>query len=1855
MKKLTKKALSMVLVLTMISSVITVTTTNASADVEASLPTLTEEKSGTYTLDDIYTEYLYPHTDKSSEWPQDSEVKNEVANANSDQLYADFKFSQVSASDETTSGTTKTMQEKANDILKDTSSDNPLSGYSFARPMELLIGQINRTDQHKGEIVAIDNVKSSIQDLSNNIDDLAKAGEAITLTEEKAGQTHNAIGIDYNGDNVDELAYFSLYADGTGHASVRTYKRVGSGSSLSWEQVSDQNIPISQKDDILDIETQQSRGYTSMAAGDFDADGKEELACYFPCANNGNGEPFVGIIDISNDGNFNLGSMKKIYLSSIRSELNDLKKGDAKFDGWYMPVVALSTTSIRANGATDGKQSHDDLVINVSIPRVYHDDDVNMNSCIAIYSYNNGVYDKKFSKDLRFGTDRMISTNAVDADLNGDGYNELVVAGLYEYDVNSDQATNKISTSENLVQLIIWDGSNYNFVWSSPKKIEALGNLKVDWDAQEPIAITSGRYNPNTANTLDYLCVQGVVLSCKNTKIYGIEKASAQDTQAQKAVIDAVPNKEIEAGLFKDALFNTEYKPDIYNWCEAKDNAYVNAASSGLFYVNGKTETIALITGDEISGDNDGMSYDIVLLSCNTNGEWQHKVYDDYIHYQDEDDKGTYMSMCFVDCDKDQFYYKYKGKTVGYSSPTLFSVVQVPPFYKENNSASVSYTISHSNATGWSGNWGVGGGFGVTTDFGVVEVDAQLVAEYVGSCSDTTTYERSTTLTLYTDTDYAVSMVIPLLVCTYDVWIPYANNGKGEWSQMSTAQQLEPAFAALPLDEYNALAASLTDEEQRAAAPVVDGIPSSSSGDPYGYIDNMDDLTTAISGDVINDSEISDPGLSVDKDTESKSNGISVTKTHEEERGTSLSFDVSIKLKIFPSVSMGGVLAAEGSLTKVTSDSDGISFDVTYNAIASKNTAPIDPDSSSSYEKYKDYNGNPLQSNIVHYQPADYTYKSRAVAYPSDKLTKDVDQSEFEYERNDVYILSFCAYDFGGNPPELPEYFGAQSVEVNDDGTYSLTLAWRNQQRNEKRKPSGNYSQAYNIYVKSLNADTVELVNKEGPIFSDTVNDFIMTYKVENLKNPSKDYVFYIAAANVDSTTGVNNSKVVNVYESILSKPISVNIDNLLNTDGVIITKQPQNFYASHIGVEATFSIDAVDSKGETDKLYYHWQTYNSGTEEWEDVTNDKSSDPKTYVFDTTQDSVGKPVRCRVTKNSSIAENFTATSNIVTVTLHEHTHKYNNNGFCEVCGQYQPAVLNSQGVYEISNAGQLFWFASLVNNDSTHADFDAQNQGANGVLVKDIDLESREWSPIMDFGGTFDGNNHTISNFNITNTSTYSGLFGKISGTVKSFTVKGDMSISADGDYIGGVVGYADGATISNVTSYVNISNTAGVLKHVGGVVGGIQNKETSVDRCLYFGAIDVKDSHDCIGGIVGYSDAGARISNCANLGTVTTSKPGAYTGGILGYVNNTNPTVKDCYNYGKVSNGGDTTYCGAIIGWARNYTTANIDNNYYLDSSSSLPFGSKGKSGAAATVKTAKQFKSGEVAYLLNHSVTDDTQAWYQNIDNGKTPDRYPLLTNNNDNTVYILVNNKGYSNYKQTDKDSVLQRAELRTYHRILNKDGSFSDSSKIVTGFGKVDNVNKVITVYAMEEAERLGILAHQGENGSAGIMTLEGYDEFKFDDKTSADLIVEGNEPDIYVDANKCIFIKIPKDGSDVTGLKVNYTQKPTSEYKTTQYTLNVVTVSLDYFNTVGATYITLSENDPDYAVVADSTTDEPSKDEPSKEEPTTVPSTTTAQGSTSSTSDAAVPTGYEFNGTILIVLILSLAVFVCATRKRKSEK
>ena len=178
--------------------------------------------------------------------------------------------------------------------------------------------------------------------------------------------------------------------------------------------------------------------------------------------------------------------------------------------------------------------------------------------------------------------------------------------------------------------------------------------------------------------------------------------------------------------------------------------------------------------------------------------------------------------------------------------------------------------------------------------------------------------------------------------------------------------------------------------------------------------------------------------------------------------------------------------------------------------------------------------------------------------------------------------------------------------------------------------------------------------------------------------------------------------------------------------------------------------------------------------------------------------------------------------------------------------------------YEISSAQDLADFAEAVNG----GEFEA-----NAILTADIDMsELTDWTAIGDWGGIsgtasacykghFDGQGHTIKNFNFTSTHNYYGIFGVVSTgcLIENLIVKGTITTNIA---TAGVVGYARDATptLRNIHSYLKINNTRAGSR-LGGILGSSVNGTIVVDRCTYSGTMDGNDSGGSgnYGGIVGY------------------------------------------------------------------------------------------------------------------------------------------------------------------------------------------------------------------------------------------------------------------------------------------------------------------------------------------------------------------------------------------------------------------
>lgn len=246
--------------------------------------------------------------------------------------------------------------------------------------------------------------------------------------------------------------------------------------------------------------------------------------------------------------------------------------------------------------------------------------------------------------------------------------------------------------------------------------------------------------------------------------------------------------------------------------------------------------------------------------------------------------------------------------------------------------------------------------------------------------------------------------------------------------------------------------------------------------------------------------------------------------------------------------------------------------------------------------------------------------------------------------------------------------------------------------------------------------------------------------------------------------------------------------------------------------------------------------------------------------------------------------------------------------------------------YQIGTADQLYWFAALLDG----RDGITQNLNANAVLIADITVNE----------GVLDADGNLASD---------------TSGFV-TWTPPCKDAGRSDKAYQGTFDG--KGHTIRGLYA----PDTTAKCAFIGSCDGTIRNLGITDS---FFGSSKTRQT----GTFVGYGYPKCVIENCFSTSVVEGDEE---CGGIAA---KNNGTTKGCYFAGKISV--NNYYSDAIT------TYGTKENCYYLDTC-----GFKAENDDRA--KTAEQFASGEVCYLLNNGVTDGTQAWYQMIDN-ENPDAFP------------------------------------------------------------------------------------------------------------------------------------------------------------------------------------------------------------------------------------------------------------------------
>ena len=524
------------------------------------------------------------------------------------------------------------------------------------------------------------------------------------------------------------------------------------------------------------------------------------------------------------------------------------------------------------------------------------------------------------------------------------------------------------------------------------------------------------------------------------------------------------------------------------------------------------------------------------------------------------------------------------------------------------------------------------------------------------------------------------------------------------------------------------------------------------------------------------------------------------------------------------------------------------------------------------------------------------------------------------------------------------------------------------------------------------------------------------------------------------------------------------------------------------------------------------------------------------------------------------------------VTKETETHSIGENGFCACNEVYQPAELTTDKydmdgngskdeVYEIRNAGQLYWFAGLVNGTLSGV---TQNTSANAVLTADIVVNKnvlksdgtvnegtfKEWTPIGNsyngsYTGIFEGQNHTISGLYFKQENTEEvGFFGYNRGKISNVGILD--SYFCGFSQVGGVCGY-NSSTITNCYNKGVVDGTADRASSFGGVcgcnlgiltncyntgivkgqlfVGGVSgNNGKMITNCYNTGIVK---GHEWVGGVSGensgtiincnnegkvsgteYYVGGVSgenkktITNCYNTGIVSGQ---SYVGGVNGY--NINGTIINCNATGEVN--GTGSYVGGVIGMNLNKGT--ITNCYY-DSTiyTGAAIGDDKGTTTKAEGKTTDEFKTGEVAYILQESQTDTEIIWGQTIGT----DTYPTLGGAK---VYKTAIYKGCEGKPGEPVSYEYSNTEKNTYgdHPDADNDGRCDNCSAIIDGIGAK------LAGYSLSLTGNIGVNFYM-ELSNKIIADKDAYMQFTLPNGTITKVLVSEAQTNTTINAEKTYY-------------------------------------------------------------------------------------------------------------------------------------
>lgn len=563
----------------------------------------------------------------------------------------------------------------------------------------------------------------------------------------------------------------------------------------------------------------EDTGFVSVAAGDFNGDGKDTVIAYAPLMESDSEQPQLWEFSITAYGS----NMQLQKTGTVCNIFDILGTGNIATKHSNNGKVFRNTPVVQMTTADTDKDSVDELVVTAGMNNTKAD--VN-NRQSRMFIYDNITEDEKGSywnktfeldtKGYNNGNQRLrwASSSVGNLVMTGSGadYPEIITAGWV------DKKTNKDSDLTHDIGAYV----------TSCSKTTKKGNSAIGTYAKSEVPAIGSNGQPQVSGFTKDGHYRDNVQSLVVVDTFAADGVNAE---ASVLIMDTVYTYEAGKGL------NEKFRTDYFNH---SDNGI-----GGSIITNGLVQDA--VSGN-FSGNEEGKEQ-IVFTTCQKRASRNQYFYKTYTYkktgksswkcdstgYRISKKGNAYTSLCAPDIDSDSTIARIKDVSLTYTEPEVLALLESTPYFSEVDEGDIGNSetaYGKENGEGTS----VSTAEGLTTnivagfEWSVDDICAGFVcgAGFETSVEQGYTWETATSTTkkfsLNYSNDTGENQVIvyrrPVTTYRYEI--------KGTKDTMVLARQGTLLTSMLPVDEYNEAAQSYELEE------IVDGTLAT-PGNPFSY------------------------------------------------------------------------------------------------------------------------------------------------------------------------------------------------------------------------------------------------------------------------------------------------------------------------------------------------------------------------------------------------------------------------------------------------------------------------------------------------------------------------------------------------------------------------------------------------------------------------------------------------------------------------------------------------------------------------------------------------------------------------------------------------------------------------------------------------------------------------------------------------------------------------------------------------------------------------------------------------------------------------------------------------------------